>query len=136
MPMVYIQMHEGKSAEYKKQVSEGIHTAMMDVLGVPEDTWDQIFNEHTPGNMVYDPNYFDVPRGPDMLFIHFFFNTRPKEMKERFFEAVADEVTKRSGLRRQDLLMAITEVPSENWWAYGRKVNPETGFDTRMKGQG
>ena len=136
MPMVYIQMHEGKDAAYKKAVSEGIHAAMMDVLGVPDDTWDQFFHEHKPGNMVYDRNYFDVPRSEDMMFIHFFFNTRPKEMKERFFEAVADEVTKRSGLRREDLLMAITEVPWENWWAFGRTVDPKTGFDTRMKGQG
>lgn len=86
--------------------------------------------------MVYDPNYFNVPRSPDIIFIHFFFNTRPKEMKERFFEAVADEVTKRTSLHREDLLMAITEVPAENWWAYGRTVDPKTGFDTRMKGQG
>ena len=54
---------------------------------------------------------------------------------ERFFEAVADEVTKRAGLRREDLLMAITEVPWENWWTHGRMVDPKTGFDTRMKGQ-
>ncbi|UDL94069.1 tautomerase family protein [Lichenihabitans sp. PAMC28606] len=132
MPMVYIQMHEGKGAAYKKAVSDGIHVAMMDVLGVPDDTWDQFFNEHMPGNMVYDANYFGVHRSPDMIFIHFFFNTRPKEMKERFFERVADELTKHAGLRREDLLMAITEVPWENWWAYGRTIDPKTGFDTRM----
>jgi 4-oxalocrotonate tautomerase len=136
MPMVHIWMHEGKTAEYKAQISEGIHTAMMDVLGVPSDTWDQMFNEMKPGNMIYDPNYFDVPRSPDMVFVHFFFNERPKDMKERFFEAVADEVTARSGLRREDLAMAITEMPRENWWVFGRKVNPKTGYDIRMKGQG
>lgn len=136
MPMVYIWMNEGKDEAYRKNVSEGIHAAMMDVLGVPEDTWDQFFNEMKPGTMIYDPNYFNVPRGPDMMFIQFFFNTRPKEMKARFFEAVADEVTQRSGLRRQDLLMNIVEVPWENWWAYGRTVDPKTGYDTRMKGQG
>lgn len=65
--------------------------------------------------MVYDPNYFGMPRTPDMMFFHFFFNTRPKEMKERFSEAVADQVTSRSGLRSEDLLMAITEVPWERY---------------------
>ena len=136
MPIVNIWMHEGKDAAYKKHVSEGIHAAMMGVLGVPDDTWDQLFNDMKVGDMIYDPNYFGMPRGPDMIFIQFFFNTRPKEMKERFFEAVADEVTMRTGLRRQDLLMNIVEVPWENWWAYGRTVDPKTGFDTRMKGQG
>ena len=57
-------------------------------------------------------------------------------MKDRFLGAVADEATARAGVRRQDLLMAITEGPAENWWAHGRTVDPVTGFDTRMKGQG
>ena len=69
------------------------------------------------------------------MFIHFFFNTRPKEIKDRFFKAVADEVTERAGLRREDLLMAITGAPWKNLWTYGRTVDPTTGFDTRMKGQ-
>ena len=135
MPLIHIWMHEGKSADYKRQLSEGIHAAMIEVLEVPEDTWDHVFNEKRPGDMVYDRNFFDVPRSADMVFIHFFFNERSKNVKERFFEAVADEVTKRSGLRREDLMMTITETAKENWWAYGRKVDPETGFDARMTSQ-
>ena len=42
MPMIHIWMHEGKSADYKEQLSEGIHAAMIDVLEVPEDTWDHV----------------------------------------------------------------------------------------------
>ena len=48
MPMVYIQMHEGKDAAYKKAVSDGIHAAMLDVLGVPDDTWDQSSTSTSP----------------------------------------------------------------------------------------
>lgn len=136
MPMVYIWMHEGKTPEYRRQISDGIHAAMMEVLKTPEDVLDHFLNELPRGNIVYDPNYFDVPRSPDIVYIHFFFNTRPKEQKAAFFEKVADEVTARSGLKREDLIMAITEVPAENWWAYGRTIDPGTGLDTRMKNGG
>ena len=64
MPLVYIQLHKGKDPTYKKAVSDGIHAAMVDVLGVPDDTWDQFFNEYRPGDMVYDPQYFGLLRGP------------------------------------------------------------------------
>ncbi len=132
MPMVYISMHQGKPPEYRSAISDGIHDAMKTVLNVPGDVYDHFFNELPVGNMVYDPEYFGVHRSPDIVYIHFFFNTRPPEVKAAFFEAVVQEVTSRSGLRREDLIMAITEVPAENWWAYGRTVDPKTGFDSRM----
>lgn len=133
MPMVYIWTHEGKSEERLKGISEGIHAAMVDVLKVSDDTWDQFINEMPPGRMIYDRNYWGVPRSDDMVFIQFFFNTRPAELKARFFEAVVDEVTRRAQLKRSDLILTITEVAAENWWAHGREVDPNTGFDTRMK---
>lgn len=45
MPVVYIRIHEGIFAGYKKNVSERVHAAMVDVLGVHDDTWDQFFSE-------------------------------------------------------------------------------------------
>lgn len=135
MPMIHIWMHEGKDAEYRKQISEGIHFAMIDALGVPDDTWDHVFNELKPGNMVYDRNFAGVPRSDDMVFVHFFLNGRPKEMKQKLFEAVAKEVTERSGLAKENLMMTLTEQKPEDWWALGREVDPGTGLDVRMLGK-
>jgi phenylpyruvate tautomerase PptA (4-oxalocrotonate tautomerase family) len=105
---------------------------MQEVLKVPADTFDHFINEMPMGRMIYDRNYFGVPRSDAMTFIHFFFNTRPKELKAAFFEAVVNEVTRRAGLDRADLLMSITEVAAENWWAHGRTIDPVSGYDTRM----
>ena len=136
MPMIYVMLHEGKSAEYKQQVSDGIHAAMVNVLHVPPDTYDHFFSEKAKGDMVYDRKYFGVERTDDMMFIQFFFNTRPAALKQKLFERVADEITQRTGLRREDLLMSIVEVAADNWWAFGRTTDPKTGFDTRMKDGG
>ena len=133
MPMIYIWTQEGKSEERLQAISQGVHAAMVDVLQMPPDTYDHVINELPKGRMRYDPNYFGVPRSEDMVFIHFFFNTRPSELKARFFEAVAAEVTARAQLNRADLVMSITEVAAENWWAHGRTVDPHTGYDTRMR---
>ena len=133
MPMVYIWTHEGKSEQRLQAISQGVHAAMVDVLKVSEDTYDHFINTLPHGRMVYDRNYFNVARSEDMVFIHFFFNKRTPELKARFFEAVAAEVTARAQLSRADLIMAITEVAPENWWAYGRDVDPATGYDTRMQ---
>jgi phenylpyruvate tautomerase PptA (4-oxalocrotonate tautomerase family) len=133
MPMVYIWTHEGKSAARLEAISQGVHAAMVDVLKVSEDTYDHFINTLPHGRMVYDRNYFGVARSDDMVFIHFFFNTRPPALKARFLEAVAAELGTRAQLDRADLMMAITEVAPENWWAYGREVDPATGYDKRMQ---
>lgn len=132
MPMIYIWTQEGKTEERLHAISQGVHAAMVDVLKVPPDTFDHFINELPKGRMVYDRNYYGVPRSDDMVFIHFFFNARPPELKARFFDAVAAEVTARAGLDPADLIMSITEVAAENWWAHGRAVDPHTGYDARM----
>lgn len=133
MPMVYIWTHEGKNEERLHAISQGVHAAMVNVLKVTEDTYDHFINAMPHGRMVYDRNYAGVPRSDDMVFIHFFFNTRARELKARFFEAVADELAARAQLDRADLIMSITEVAPENWWAQGREVDPVTGYDKRMQ---
>lgn len=133
MPMVYIWTHEGKNEERLNAISQGVHAAMVNVLKVTEDTYDHFINTLPHGRMVYDRNYCGVPRSDEMVFIHFFFNARTPELKARFFEAVADELAARAQLSRADLIMSITEVAPENWWAQGREVDPVTGYDKRMQ---
>lgn len=133
MPMVYIWTHEGKSEVRLNAISRGVHAAMVNVLNVAGDTYDHFINTLPHGRMIYDRNYFGIPRSDEMVFIHFFFNTRPAALKARFFEAVADEVTARAQLDRADLIMSITEVAPENWWAHGRGVDPASGYDSRMR---
>jgi 4-oxalocrotonate tautomerase len=133
MPMVYIWTHEGKSEQRLQAISQGVHAAMVDVLKVTEDTYDHFINTLPHGHMVYDRNYCGVARSDDMVFIHFFFNKRTPELNARFFDAVADELAARAQLDRADLIMSITEVAPENWWAQGRTVDPVTGYDSRMQ---
>ena len=137
MPIINISLYEGKSPEFKKKISDAIHAAMTEVLHVPLDTYDHFFFDKAKSDMVFDRNYFGIERTEGMIFIQFFFNARPPALKAKFFDRVAHEITTRVPSHRQeDLLMCIVEVAPENWWAYGRTIDPVTGFDTRMKDGG
>jgi len=66
------------------------------------------------------------------VIIRMTFNHRPPAQKAALFETVADRLVTTVGMRREDVLMTILETAAENWWATGRTIDPETGFDTRM----
>ena len=132
MPLIYVAVREGNTPEQKKRIAGAIHAAMIDVLGLPEDDYNQVFLESSVENMVFDPNYFGLARSPKAIFIQMFFNHRPAEMKSRLFETIADNLVRDAGMRREDVLQTICETAIENWWALGRTIDPETGLDSRM----
>ena len=132
MPLIYVSIREGNTLEQKKKISGGIHQAMIDVLGLPEDDYNQVFLESSTDNMIFDPNYFGLFRSPKAVFIQMFFNNRSPEMKAKLFETIADNLVRDAGMRREDVLQTICETANENWWAMGRTIDEETGLDSRM----
>ena len=132
MPLIEVWLREGKPAPYRKAIAESIHRAMVDVMKIPEDDYFQVTYEMSAENLIYDANYFGVPRGEDMVLIKLAFNARPAAVKQRLFETIADNLVANPGLRREDIGMSIAETAFENWWAYARAVDPETGTDARM----
>ncbi|MCA8905537.1 MAG: tautomerase family protein [Hyphomonas sp.] len=132
MPLIQVWMRSGKDNAYKAAMSKGIHKAMMDVMKLPEDDYFQVTCELEEENYIFDPNYFGMPRSPDFLMIRLSFNARPAAMKQALFEAIADNLVKSPGLRREDLGMSIVETTFENWWAHGRRVDKDTGTDARI----
>ena len=132
MPIIYVSLRKGTSSAHRKAIAHSIQRAMIDVLKVPNDDYFQVTHELEPENMIYDPNFFGVARGPNAVFVQLFFNHRPAALKAALFNAIADNLVREPGLRRQDVLMSICETTFENWWAEGRTVNPQTGTDARM----
>jgi len=132
MPLIQVWMRSGKEKVYKAAISDSIHRAMMSVMNLPGDDYFQVTHELEGENYIFDPNYFGMPRSPDFLMIRLSFNARPAVMKQRLFEAIADNLVNSPGLRREDLGMSIVETAFENWWAHGRRVDKDTGTDERI----
>jgi 4-oxalocrotonate tautomerase len=132
MPFVEIYLRKGKTPEYRKAISTAIHESMHEVFRIPEDDYFHVVHDMEPGDILQAPTFFGLDRGPDSVIIRMAFNHRPPEQKAALIEAIADRLVDTVGIRRQDILMTILETAAENWWAHGRTIDPETGFDTRM----
>lgn len=132
MPIIHVHLKKGTTKAFRAALSGAISEALLGTLELPADDYNQVTFEHEPENMLYDANFWGVPRSEKMIFISMSFNHRSAELKARLFENVATKVVRATGTRIEDIMMNIVEIASENWWAYGRAVNAETGFDARM----
>ena len=75
----------------------------------------------------------DLPRRPDkMICLQLYFGPRPQETITALFQAVVGNLTQRTSLKREDILINVIESPSPHWWAAGRELDSKTGFGVRI----
>ncbi|GAB6844175.1 phenylpyruvate tautomerase PptA (4-oxalocrotonate tautomerase family) [Methylorubrum rhodinum] len=116
MPLVRIDLPQGKPPEYRQTVGDVVYEAMRTTLNVPENDRFQVIAEHAAGGLVIDPTYLGIARSADALMIQVTLNAgRSVELKKAFYRAVADGLHERLGLRREDVFISLVEVPKENW---------------------
>lgn len=60
------------------------------------------------------------------------FNIRTAETKSALFESLVRHLEEIAQVPREDVAFRILETSRENWWAAGRVINPDTGYDERM----
>jgi 4-oxalocrotonate tautomerase len=116
MPLVRIDLTEGKSLKYREQVGECIYQAMRETLNVPENDRFMIVSEHPQGNLQFDRNYLGLAKTDDNIFIQLTLNTgRTVELKRNFYKAVVDKLVAAVQIRKEDVFISLIEVPKENW---------------------
>lgn len=116
MPLVRIDLLEGKTPEYRTQAGQIVYEAMMEFLAVPKDDHFQVIAEHAKEGLHIDPNYLGIHRSDDCIVVQITLNTgRSVEMKQRFYKAVADRLHDTLNLRREDVFINLVEVSKENW---------------------
>jgi phenylpyruvate tautomerase PptA (4-oxalocrotonate tautomerase family) len=116
MPLTRIDVPTGKAADYRSAVGDTVYNAMIGMLNVPRDDRFQVISEHAPTDLVIDSDYLGIHRSADAIVIQVTLNEgRSVEMKRAFYQAVADGLHQRLGLRREDVVISLVEVKKENW---------------------
>lgn len=116
MPLVRIDLLEGKTPEYRIGIGQIVYQAMVEILNVPKDDRFQIIREHPRTGLQFDRDYLGVHRTDDCIFLQITLNSgRTIEMKQLFYKAVADRLHESLKVRREDVLINLVEVAKENW---------------------
>jgi 4-oxalocrotonate tautomerase len=121
MPLVRIAMPKGKSPEFRRAVSQGVHSALVETFGVPEQDLFQIISQHDADNpIVHAPSYLGIAYSDDLTIIQLTVSdTRSLEQKRRLFARIAELLAQKPGLRPDDIFINLVEVKAE-CWSFGR----------------
>jgi phenylpyruvate tautomerase PptA (4-oxalocrotonate tautomerase family) len=116
MPFARIDLVQGKSPEYRATVGDVVYEGITGVLKAPDGDRFMVIGEHAAENFVFDPNFLNIQRSPDLIFIQVTSTVgNTKEQKVAFFRQMADELNRRLSVRREDIFISLVFVDREDW---------------------
>jgi 4-oxalocrotonate tautomerase len=119
MPLVRIDLAEGTSPEYRAALADTVYRELVEVAGAPENDRFVIISEHKAENLFIDPHYINE-RTDAAVTIQIVFNSgRTLEVKKALYKAIATSLNIRLGVRTEDVIINLIDVPKENW-SFGR----------------
>ncbi len=121
MPLLYIDLIEGRTPAEVKALLDAIHDAVVDAFGVPPRDRYQLVHTHPAHEIVALDTGLGIDRSSRLVVVHVVSRRRTREMKEKFYELLASNLVDRCGLDSADLIVSITENSDEDWsFAHGR----------------
>ena len=116
MPLVRISVPERGDTAYRRAISDAVHLALVDTIGIPPQDRFHIITGHAPADLVFDPSYLEVARSPGFIVVDILFRRgRPPEKKRALYRAIADNVNAATGTRVEDVMIVLHENAPIDW---------------------
>ena len=121
MPLVRIDVNEGRTAEELQALSRGIHEAILAEYGIPERDYFHILTEHLQGRIIAQDAGLGFERSGGVVMIQIFTQAgRSQEAKQGLFAAVAEKLAG-LGVAGEDVFIGYVENGAGDWsFGFGR----------------
>ena len=134
MPLVRIDVNQGRTPEQLQALSRGIHNAIAAEYGIPERDYFHVLTEHPAGQILAQDAGLGFERTPDVVMLQIFTQAgRSQEAKQSLFAAVADRLAA-VGVAGEDVFIGYVENTAGDWsFGFGRAqyVTGELGVPSR-----
>jgi phenylpyruvate tautomerase PptA (4-oxalocrotonate tautomerase family) len=116
MPFARVDLMQGKAPEYRAALADIVYRGIVDVLKAPDGDRFIVISEHTPDNLIYDPNFLGWKRSGDFLLIQVTSTVgNDKDSKLAFFRYIADELKGKLFVRPDDIMINMVYVDRSDW---------------------
>ena len=121
MPLLYIDLVEGRTPAEVKALLDAIHDAVVDAFGVPPRDRYQVVHTHPAHEIVAWDTGLGINRSSRLVVVYVVSRRRTREMKEKLYELLASNLNDRCGVAPADLIVSITENGDDDWsFGHGR----------------
>ncbi len=89
---------------------------MVETIKVPDQDRFQVITEHDESGLIYDSSYLGISRSDGVVLIQITLNAgRTVELKKALYARIAQLLKEAPGVRPEDVMVNLVEVPKENW---------------------
>ena len=117
MPLVRIEIIKGKSVDYKKEMLDAVHTALMNAIQIED--WDRFQRLYEIEDELFERSESKTDKFTMIELT--MFQGRTKEQKARIYEEIVKELYERLEIQATDVFIVIHEPPNENWGLAGKQ---------------
>ncbi len=116
MPFTRVAVKRGTSSGQKEAIAHGVHQAMVDSLGIPQDDFFQLFSEYGPSDFFFDRHFLGIDRSDELVVVQITMRRgRSDAMKGNLYAKIAGNLNASAGVRPQDIFIYLTENDFSDW---------------------
>jgi len=111
MPLLRIDVIEGRSEAELKELLDAIHCAMLAAFKVPEHDRYQIVHEHPAAEMRIEDTGLGIPRTERVVMVQVTTRPRSRFEKQNFYELLCQELLRRCEVKASDVVVQLRRMP-------------------------
>ena len=103
MPLLRVDVIEGRSQAELRELLDAIHCAMLAAFKVPERDRYQIVHEHPAAEMIIQDTGLGIPRTERVVMVQVTTRPRSRLEKQNFYELLCQKLLRRCGVKASDV---------------------------------
>ena len=128
MPLVKVEILNGRSTDYKKAIMDGIHSALVEAFKIPDYDRNQRMYELEKENF----EIADTKSDRYTIIELTVFRGRSLDAKRILYSAIVRNLGVAPGIKGDDIIIVINEPPMENWGIKGGKPASEVNLGFKV----
>ena len=115
MPLVRIDLVEGRTDEEVAAVADTVQEVMEEVFAAPPRDRYQVITEHRPGRLVLQDTGLGFERTDGVVLVQVVQQGRTTAQKQALYAALAERLQAKAGVAPTDLVVSVTENTRADW---------------------
>ena len=115
MPLVRIDLVEGRTDEEVATLADTVQEVMETVFAAPPRDRYQVITEHRPGRLVLQDTGLGFERTHRVVLVAVVQQGRTTAQKQALYAALAERLQDKTGLAPTDLVVSVTENTRADW---------------------
>jgi phenylpyruvate tautomerase PptA (4-oxalocrotonate tautomerase family) len=115
MPLVRIDVQEGRTPEELRRLADTVQNVMLDVFAAPPGDRYQIITEHGRGHIIAEDTGLGLERSDGIVIIQIFQQGRSTQQKVAAYAELVKRLEAECGVRPEDLIISVLANKHADW---------------------